>query len=178
MTSWTSADIKEELSYAYVHAVASHAGFACDRPHKDKDSSDVTISAVGMIVPQSVMHSPKLDLQLKATAVAPTITAKDEFTFALPVKNYDDLRRRNHVPKLLVLFVMPPDAGDWLVNDENALIARKCCYWCNLLDEPATDNDVSKTVYIPRKNIFTAGTIRCLMARVSRGEEVGYDATS
>ena len=177
-SSWTSADIKEELSYAYVHAVASHAGFACDRPHKDKDSSDVTVSAVGKIIPESVIHSPRSDLQLKATATVPAVTPAGEFAFDLPRKNYDDLRRLNHVPKLLVLFVMPRDAGDWLFNDENALIARKCCYWCNLYGQPATENEKSKTVYVPKKNIFTADTLRQLMARVSRDEDVGYDTAS
>lgn len=62
-------DIKEELSYAYVHAVAARASFACERISKDRDSIDVTIRAQGRLHEESIFLSPSIDLQLKATSV-------------------------------------------------------------------------------------------------------------
>ena len=79
-------DIKEELSYAYVHAVAANAGFACDRPTKDRDSIDCKISAHGFIAPDSKLFSPCLGIQLKATAV--DNPHGSYFSFNLEIKNY------------------------------------------------------------------------------------------
>lgn len=61
-------DIKEELSHAYVHAVAAHAGFSFERITKDRDSIDATICAKGYLAADSNFASPKLDLQLKASS--------------------------------------------------------------------------------------------------------------
>ena len=65
----TENHIKEQLSYAFVHAVASRAGFTCGPAHgPDMDSVDVHIAASGKLASDSLLNSPHLDLQLKATA--------------------------------------------------------------------------------------------------------------
>lgn len=169
LVPFTVQDIQEELSYAYVHAVASRAGFGCDRPNKDRDSSDVTISAYAKLAPESIFNSPKLDIQLKATASELTVNNHNQFPLSISKKNYDDLRRPNHVPKLLVLFIMPSDAAEWLINNQDALIARRCCYWCNLTGLPDVDTE-SRTVYVPRLNIFSPEALNQLLTIISRGE--------
>src|SRR3990167_8400445 len=60
-------DIKEQLSYAYIHAVASRAGFAYEKTTIDRDSIDTSIKAKGMLCPESVFTSPSIDVQAKAT---------------------------------------------------------------------------------------------------------------
>ncbi|MFU8804621.1 MAG: DUF4365 domain-containing protein [Bradymonadaceae bacterium] len=83
-------DIKEELSYAYVHAVAAKASFACERVFKDRDSVDVTIRAKGKLDEASKIFSPALDLQLKATSVGEF--REEHLVYDLPMKNYDELK--------------------------------------------------------------------------------------
>lgn len=61
----TLNQVKEQLSYAFVHAVASRAGFICGhQPGPDMDSIDVNISALGRLSTESLLCSPNLDLQL------------------------------------------------------------------------------------------------------------------
>src|SRR5262249_21399605 len=57
---------KQQLSIAYLHAVASAAGFACQAPGVDDDSVDRTLVARGWVHEKSVLRSPKMDVQLKS----------------------------------------------------------------------------------------------------------------
>jgi cytochrome oxidase assembly protein ShyY1 len=64
---------KQQLSVAYLHAVASAAGFACQEPGVDDDSVDRTLVARGWVHEQSFVRSPKIDVQLKCITVASTL---------------------------------------------------------------------------------------------------------
>jgi hypothetical protein len=82
----TDNEQKQQLSIAYVHAVAARAGFSCERPSVDDDSVDVVIGASGSVHDKALILSPRIELQLKATA-------QDELNnghlaFPLPIKNY------------------------------------------------------------------------------------------
>jgi len=168
----TDNDIREQLSYAYVHAVASRVGFGCDCPKMDRDSVDATLSARGRLTPESVLLSPKIDVQLKATA-CPSLQ-DDSFSFRLKMKNYDDLRvESTHLPRLLVVLTLPEDAGQWLKHTEDALILRRCAYWHNLKGAPAS-NGKTQTVRISRYNLFSPEALRFLMIRVSQQKEIGH----
>ena len=61
-------DVKEELSFIYAHAIATKAGYSFERRVRDRDSIDAEIQAKGMIGPETILSSPQLGLQLKATA--------------------------------------------------------------------------------------------------------------
>jgi hypothetical protein len=107
------------MSYAYVHSVAHRAGFVVRRlGDPDYDSIDVTIESIGYIDGNTnYKRSVKLDLQLKATAV--DSNGDEDISFALPLKNYNDLRDSNRaVPALLVVLFMPTDNKNWLVHDK------------------------------------------------------------
>ncbi len=74
----TENEQKQQLSVAYVHAVAARAGYACQLIAVDNDSIDVQIAARGFVHQTAVVRSPKIDVQLKATAqpVLKTITLR------------------------------------------------------------------------------------------------------
>ncbi len=76
---------KQQLSVAYVHAVAARAGYTCQVQTVDLDSVDVKIGAVGYVHDQAVFRSPEIAVQLKATST-PRIGAK-HLTFPLKRKN-------------------------------------------------------------------------------------------
>lgn len=96
----------------------------------------------------------------------------DEFRFTLPIKNYNDLRQKRHKPCLLVVFEMPGNEDDWLSQSPDALITRHCGYWHNLLGYPEIENETTKTVRISRKQTFTADSLRNIMLKISKCEEV------
>lgn len=99
--------------------------------------------------------------------------AGETFSFEIPIKNYDDLRANTQAPRLLVILEMPSDSGQWLLHNEDGLISRKCAYWCNLKGMPDTENLQSKTVIVSRLNLFSPESLRTLMIKASRVEDLG-----
>ena len=163
-------DIKEELNYAYVHAVAAHAGFSCDRPTKDRDSVDVTIRAKGKLDESSVLKSPSLDLQLKASC-EPELE-DGALLFDLKMKNYEELRQNALVPRLLVVMALPAEKEEWLSFTPEQLIARRCCYWHSLIEEPEVTNKTSRRVKISTEQVFSPEQLHSLLIKASRYEEI------
>lgn len=159
-------ELKEELSYAYIHALSARAGFTCDRPGKDRQSMDVQVNSEGRACEQALIVQAHLGIQLKATAQE--IPDGNEIPFSLPIKNYNDLRCLNAIPRLLVLFVMPPDANQWLRCEiEEHLITRRCAYFLNLFGYPEVQNATARTVHIPRQNVLTVESLKNLMVQAS-----------
>ncbi len=156
------------LSVAYVHAVAARAGYACQVVHVDDDSVDVQLAARGKVHETAVLRSPKIDIQLKATAQQ--VLKKDHLAFALPVKNYNDLREESLVPRLLVVLVLPQDETQWLEQTEEQMISRHCAYWSSLLGREQRENAASVTVRLPRRQQFTVTSLGAMMEKVSRKE--------
>jgi hypothetical protein len=169
----TVEDIKEELSYAYLHALAASVGCSCDRPFKDRDSCDVVVKARGYLAKDSVIPSPGPDIQMKATVR--DIPAKGPIAYSLKIKNYHDLRReRTQHPQLLVVQLLPKDEQLWLAHDIHMQITRTCAFWCNLKGQPDCTNRKTRTVHIPPTNVFSPEVLWEMLLRVSREEEIGY----
>jgi hypothetical protein len=101
----TENEQKQQLSIALVHAIAARAGFACQVRLVDDDSIDVQIGAKGRIHQQSVIRSPMLEVQLKATGL--DTLRGNHMSYPLPVKNYHELREETMIPRLLVVLFLP-----------------------------------------------------------------------
>src|SRR5690606_35129355 len=95
----------------------------------------------------AILRSPNLELQVKAKS-AVTVT-NTELKFALDVKNYNDLRLPSHIPRLLILLLLPTNKSMWVSHSETELSARSCAYWYNLVGSPPTKNSSNITVTIP-----------------------------
>lgn len=161
-------DIREQLSIAYIHAVASRAGYAWERTSMDRDSIDGRVHARGLVGDGAVLRSPHLALQLKATTTI--VGDADPMPFALKQKNYDDLRGRCAEPRYLALFVMPADETEWLRLSADALVLRRCMYWLSLRNAPDSGNDTATTVHVPRANVLDVDALKRLMAAAAREE--------
>jgi hypothetical protein len=159
-------DIKEELSLAYVHAVATRAGFAVEGIKKDRDSVDLKILARGRLDPQSSLESPELSVQLKATQR--DISGGDNLHFDLPLNNYADLTKRAMVPRILVVFFMPEDETEWVTVTNESLIMRRSAFWMSLLGFPPSTNTTSQRVHLPPSQGFDPDSLRAMLARVSQ----------
>ena len=163
---------KQQLSAAYLHAVASAAGYACQTPAVDDDSVDRALVARGWVDESAVHYSPRIDIQLKGLTRPPLARGETSFSYPLKKKNYDDLRQEGPmVPRLLVVLLLPESSGDWVSQGDRQLAIRYAAYYLSLCGMPER-NDVKYkvTVDVPRKNLFSANHLHRLMAQASRGE--------
>ncbi|MCI0459610.1 MAG: DUF4365 domain-containing protein [Gemmataceae bacterium] len=162
---------KQQLSVAYLHAVASAAGYAWQTPAVDDDSVDRVIVARGWVDEDAVHYSPRIDVQLKSLTRPPLTTGEAFFPYRLKKKNYDDLRHESPmVPRLLVVLVLPEISGDWVSQGHKRLTIRYAAYYLSLCGMPERkDVKYKVTVAIPRKNLLSVNNLRRLMAQASRG---------
>lgn len=160
---------KEQLSIAYIRAIAAAAGFSCTKPDVDDDSVDIMISCSGTFGDNALMRSPRIEVQAKATA-AELRPDSESIKFSLPVKNYEDLKGITLVPRILVVMLVPEDVETWIEQNENHMLVRRCAYWVSLQGQSDTENVSSITIDIPRNQIFNVTSIQSLMERVARRE--------
>lgn len=164
-------DQKEEFSYAYIHAIASVAGYAFSTKSRRMDSAgvDVTIetpSEIGEVL------FPKIEAQVKCTASL-SMVSESGFSFPLPVRNYNRLRHLNSlVPLILIVVVVPSDLPRWLEINEEQTLLRKCAYWVSLKGKEPTDNTTTVSVYLPRSNLLTPQSLSELMKKVAQREDL------
>ena len=170
-------NIKAELSYAYLYAVAVRAGIACEsgNRHEDGIGVDAKLRIRERFDVNSTLTSFTVDIQLKSTSVI-VGEANDRYSHKLPIKNYNELRSTEcAAPQLLVVLQLPNDDNQWLTHSVEELVFRKCAFWLSLRGAPASDNETSRTVYIPKRNWLSVESLRDLMARFSRMEVIEYD---
>jgi hypothetical protein len=175
----TEQNIEAELSYAYLHAVASKMGFSCEygSRHLDGAGVDATITEDGRrLAEDSVLTSFSIDVRLKATYQ--DLPEQDGWlSYGLTVPHYDKLRLEEVAsPRLLVLLRLPANPEEWLQISEDAMIARRCAYWASLRGAPASGNRQSQTVYIRRQNLMSPQGLYTVMGRFSRLEVIRYVA--
>lgn len=160
---------QEEFSRAFVHAVASCAGFRVQPGAlPDDDSIDLTLCGRG---PSGQVRSPKLDVQLKCL-LGPSPTA--DFAYPLKVKNYNDLcppLAECSAPRILVVVVAPTAPGDWAVQTAEALLLRHRAFWACLHGAPPSMNAATVSVPIRLTSGFTPSALVEIMARVGRREQ-------
>jgi hypothetical protein len=157
---------KEQISIAYVRAVAATAGYTVYEPEVDDDSIDLGLAARSR---NGTRRSPRLELQLKCTSRA-TFQA-NTLQFSLKKKNYDDLRGSDFlVPRILVVMFVPDLLDNWLVQSEDMLLLRHCSYWHSLRTYGERPNASAVQIAIDRRQLFTVAALRELMQMVERGE--------
>jgi hypothetical protein len=171
----------EEISKAYVAAVAAACGFKLGSWSQDDDCLDVTLGATGRIG-RGFMQSPKLDLQLKCSADPRRRHRDGGASWELSRSHYDLLRSRQRAtPLILVVLLLPEDEADQITHTLEALTLRRCAWWLSLAGRPALQPIVrgdqvaertSTTVHLPEDQPFSPAGLRALMERISAGEDL------
>jgi hypothetical protein len=155
----------EDYGEAYVRAVASVAGCGVDRPRVDNDSIDLTFSRRAS---SGRLRGLRLEAQLKTTGAE--VLGATDVAFPLPMKNYDDLRHPMVlVPRILIVVVVPADSADWMTQGESELCLKKCAYWMSLRDMPAVANVSTRTVRVPRSQVFSPTALESILDRIANG---------
>lgn len=157
---------KEQFSHAYIHAIATAAGFSRFRYDTDMDSIDVGLTGQRG---DGKIRSPKIDIQLKCTS-SEDKGNQNGFTYPLKTKNYNDLRDEQVlVPRILVIVTVPTDEKIWLEDLSDHMIVRHCAYWLSLRGQPHTKNLSGLRIQIPRTQRFNVATLTAMMDRVRNG---------
>ena len=163
----------EDMSEAYVRALCAINGFNVNRGTRDNEGWDISISCKGFLGTDSVLSTTKIEVQLKATYAKIKRSSDGFISFKLEVKNYNQLiDTKRIIPLILVVFQMYEDEKKWLEQNEEYLKITRCAYWVSLKGEKPTDNKNSITIQIPTNNILTQNTLRDLMYKVSKQEEL------
>jgi hypothetical protein len=176
MRQLSPPNIESELSYAYLHAVASQAGMCCREAtrHEDNNGIDAQLTAWLPFVDESTLREVDMKVQLKATIAEPAGDGL-HFDYRLQGLNrYNDLRTEAvTVPRILVVLFLPREAADWVGHTPDELVLRRCAYWQSLRGAPDIST-ASTVVKLPKSQHFSPEGLRQLAGRFSRRDFPRY----
>ncbi len=164
--------IQEGLSVAYIKAICNKAGH--DLKFSENDNGvDITVSKLAIRSGNKVYPTGhNLDIQAKSTY---NFTEEEDFIkYSIKTKNYNDLVQSGRgSPIIFVLLCMPREKERWLYQTEENLRISKCAYWCSLEgEEMAPSEESTKTIRIPKTNIFSETTMMRMMEDIKENGEI------
>jgi hypothetical protein len=171
-------DIKSELSYVYLHAVATRAGCTCERTGRlvDNLGIDARVAFRGQLNPRPSRSYVEFLIQLKSTS-QDLAAQSGRFPLDLEVAQYENLRQlAEEVPCFLVVLRLPRNAGAWLKCSPQALTLKRCAYWLCMCGAPASANRHTQRVFLRLRNRFSVDSLRQLMTRFACEEPISYEA--
>jgi hypothetical protein len=158
---------KEQFNYAYLCALAAHAGLNRVDAAVDDDSIDVSFKSKGYR--GQPVRSPQIEFQLKCSSQ--DLIDGDVIKFPLSRKNYDDLRGADFAsPRYLAVLLVPTEIDAWVAHSHDHIALFNNCYWLSLRDAEPTENETQVTVAIPLAQRLTSVALREMMSRASQGE--------
>ena len=127
----------EDLSVAYLSAIAVQTSVDFESLHHDEDSVDCMLKKVVVLDGGSQFRS-SLHVQLKSTASRNLYSiGENAITYQLKKKNYDDLRKRGTNEMILCLLILPEESDkSWVECTDDELLLHGRMYWCSLRDKP------------------------------------------
>lgn len=160
------SECKQQLSFAYIQAIATAARCSFEKRGVDYQGVDGTVHQTA---PHDLLDTVAVDVQMKATSQ--DILRDDHLAFSLEKKYHEQLRStRRQNPVILVVMIVPRNLEDWLTQSEDAINVAHAAYWMSIRNAPEIDTD-STTLHVPRKNLFGVDQLLGILARVGRGEQ-------
>ena len=169
-------EIESELSYAYLHAIASRAGLNCkiENRHGDNYAVDSIIDYFAPI-PDTWRTDVTLRIQLKATTNNGVETATHFSYFFRGVEQYNKLRIIKGEPhRILIVLLLPENEMEWLTSTTNELVMKYAAYWVCLYGAADTSNKTGETIYIPKTNLVTSENLINLCQEIGKGNIPTY----
>jgi hypothetical protein len=177
MRPLTENDKESELSYAYLHAVASKIGASCSVSSRSLDGNgvDASITGWGPFPNGGYLNEITINIQLKATKQQQVETDSHISYFVKGIDRYNDLRAETvSVPRILVVLFLPDNPNDWLKINTTELILKKCAYWTSLRGADESKNGTGETIYLPKTQIFDTENLMTIFSNLSRKEILTY----
>lgn len=172
--SMTLQHIKEQISKAYVNAIAANAGILFKDNGNLDYGMDGKFSDVDVYLDNSnhcrfSENGFGIDIQLKATVNAQVKNGK--ILYDLEMKNYLDLIRTDiGTPRILIIYSLPKEREKWIEIHQDKTIVQKCAWWCSLRGEPHKVNKSKIRIAIPENQMLTSDELKNLIERVRGGE--------
>jgi len=170
MRPLSSLNVESELSYAYLHAVASRAGMSCRDGNRHEDGNGIDAALTAWLPPAAGRLLTEVDLkvQLKATIADPEDDGGHLHYRLAKASRYNDLRCESvSAPRILVVLFLPRDDQDWIRHTSDQLVLKRCAFWVSLRGAPDITGDSVK-VKLPSAQRFAPDTLAGLVDRLSR----------
>jgi hypothetical protein len=165
----TEEHCKEDLSRAYIQAVAAIAGVIVSVNSRSHDYGvDGSFHEVSLLNGRRVESGITLDFQLKASTC---IDIRDDFvSFKLDADTINLLAARVNNPcatsAILIVLSLPKESQEWLKLSEEELVLKNCCYWSHI--SSLTNNLYTATQKISRDQLFTPKALNNLLEQLSK----------
>lgn len=158
---------KQQFSLAFVHMVAAAAGCSIKSHSTDYDGVDITIASSAEY---QTFYCPQFELQLKCTSEH-GIVRQDAVAWRMDAGRFRRLTNpKRYCAAYLGVLIVPSDPGNWLDQDESRLITQSRMYWQRAADLGEIEDDAgTKTVYLPKGNLFDVEQLRGIMETIGDG---------
>jgi len=158
---------QENLSQAYLQAVASGSGVICDWTDKDDYGIDGSLRLLGQKPGGGFFpNATPLEFQLKASRNC--VEEDGVVSYDLDVDTYNFLQRYSGKGGSICLLVydMPEDETEWLDCSPSELVLRtRCYYWVPTPSGGASENTSTQRVSFPITNTVTPGSLAGLVEK-------------
>ncbi|WP_309117558.1 DUF4365 domain-containing protein [Saccharothrix sp.] len=159
---------QEQFSLGFLRMIAAAAGCSVNEHATDYDGVDVTIAASADYL---TWYCPSIDVQLKCTTQHRLL--RDDH-LAWPMERDPFLKLIN--PKrfngaLLGVLLVPENHDGWLDLSDEGLVSASRMYWEHSSKLGSIEEGrASKTVHLPRSNLFDVESLKGIMQRIGDGE--------
>lgn len=160
--------VQANLSYAYLAAVTSMAGYALQMTNMDADGLGIDGLVIGNA---GDVPNARLAVQVKSTTNYSTL-ADGTFSYQLKnIKTYKDCcSYHSRAPIILCVYIMPSLDSDWIAQDEGGLTLSHGMYWVPLYNAPSLPpKQQSVSVKFSSDNFLTSDLLKQLMLRSAEG---------
>ena len=158
----------EDVSFAYLSAIAAQASVDYERLFHDDDSADCLLKKNFVLYGEPSKSC--LFNQMKSTASKSQYTmGENEITYRLSKKNYDDLRvYPGNI--ILCLLILPKESiKPWVELTDDDLLLHGRMYWCSLRNKPDIKQQDKITVKFPKSQILYPDVLNTLMLQALQG---------
>lgn len=170
----TTQHVEEDLSKAYIQAVAARAGVNLAIKDRSHDYTvDGTFHQVSYRNHKRNESGFSIDFQLKACKNV--IFDEDSIRYDLDVETHNYLversRKKHSTQLILLLLALHEDANQWMALTEEQLVLKKCCYWATLAGALSTNKE-TRRITISRQNLFTPEKLVALLEIIEQGDKL------
>lgn len=152
---------KEQMSLAFIHAVAADAGLLYERYAED-------LTGVDGVLKSTSPPYPLIEFQAKATSG--NVVRDDGIHFELKVDQHNALVGDYRATRVLVVVQLPDDPADWISYHPDELRLKCRGWWHSLRDEAESRNKASVMVSIAPENVFDGDGLDRVLELSKRGE--------
>jgi len=168
---------KENFSKAYVHAIASQAGWTVGDWGTDIDLIDTTLKKIITFLDGKETEF-LLNIQLKCTELS-NKNKDGSIPFSIEEDHLKKIKSKIcQIPFYYILFNVPKDKNEWIKHedDKNNLktIMRYCGYYYNIDDLKSKEESISSkstTIHFKKEYIFDVNFLNNLISDLKTSDD-------